>query len=957
MTNQSSQWKYVCLFWICTCFWGQAQVPFFKNHSLGESFGNTQVNVLLETTDAYLWFGTSDGLFRYDGQEFMRLPSPDSIAQYAVSALFEDRDQRVWIGCTSGAIYFMDNGKQLEAWQPEEGIPKVAIRGFAQSQNSTLWIATYGEGAYYLQDNRLYNINTDDGLVDNDIYTIKSCASNQIVLGTDGGINVCTVDKASKKILTLSVADGLPDEIVQTVQIATPGNFWIGMYDQGVCFYDGTTQSFASISKDWPHAAINCLEIVDDRFLWIGTNGTGLFRYDLQRKTLKPVDEQNLGKAKVFDLHHDREGNLWVISNSSGICSAAQQFEVLSHSLGNIQAVCTDQQDGLWVGTPDGLFSYDIEEAKYNTFLKENVVSLYQDRLGYLWIGTFGDGLYCRNPKNGKLRHFAEKDGLTNGSILSIDGRDEVLWLATLGGVTELIYDSNVFENGDVAFRNYNHETSLGTNFIYSVFVDSQNKTWFGTDGKGISVLDNGEIMNYSIADSLPLKVVYSIAEDHRGHLWFSTAEHGLFEFDGQNFHHFGVEDGLRNLLITSLLNDANGQLIIVHTSGIDLLEPESRRLIYYDKEIGLQMNEPGLNAFSVNEVGEVWMGTQEQLIRYTPSTTALRTFPKTQIENVNIFFEPIDFLNTHTFSYHQNNLEFEYIGLWYTNPQKVKYRYQLEGYDLDWISSQDRQVTYSNLPPGEYTFKVSASENQVFDKRLMATYSFQIGKPLWQQWWIWLLAIVLLGNLIFLWIKSKESRLKEKASIDRERVKSQLEVLKSQINPHFLFNSFNTLIALVEEKDESAVKYIEHLSDFYRSILQYREKNIIPLEEEIDLFHNFTYLMKHRFGENLQFDFQVKESQGVYIVPLTLQILVENAIKHNVVSKSKPLNISIVKNAEWIIVSNNLQKKRTNELSTGFGLQSISSRYALLAKKGVMIDETNDRFVVHIPILNEIPT
>jgi len=276
-----------------------------------------------------------------------------------------------------------------------------------------------------------------------------------------------------------------------------------------------------------------------------------------------------------------------------------------------------------------------------------------------------------------------------------------------------------------------------------------------------------------------------------------------------------------------------------------------------------------------------------------------------------------------------------------------------LEGYNPDWIYSKDQQAHYSDLKPGNYTFKVSSTENGAFDNEPVATYAFTIKAPFWQQAWFLILAILFLGGLIYAWTKWKTKRLQREAAIQRERVESQLEVLKSQINPHFLFNSFNTLISLIEEEPTSATVYVEKLSDFYRSLLQYRQKDLIPLQEELELLRNFSYLLKKRFGENIHLEIPDINGRPAFIPPLTLQMLVENAIKHNIVSKRKPLYIKLGIEGDKIYVSNNLQKKLTEEKSTQFGLQSIQTRFALLGEKQVEIKETKEEYKVTIPIIN----
>jgi LytS/YehU family sensor histidine kinase len=202
------------------------------------------------------------------------------------------------------------------------------------------------------------------------------------------------------------------------------------------------------------------------------------------------------------------------------------------------------------------------------------------------------------------------------------------------------------------------------------------------------------------------------------------------------------------------------------------------------------------------------------------------------------------------------------------------------------------------------------------------------------------------------------ERRVKRAASLQRRQVESQLQTLKAQINPHFLFNSFNTLASVIEDDPHTAVEYVENLSDFYRSILKYREKNLIPLREEIEIIKSYIYILNKRYGAGLRIKLPEK-LPDVWIVPMVLQILVENAVKHNVISERRPLDIWVrIENDNAIVVENTLQKKQISEDSTGFGLHSIISRYALLSNRPVRVGQTQQVFFVIIPALrkDEIP-
>lgn len=190
--------------------------------------------------------------------------------------------------------------------------------------------------------------------------------------------------------------------------------------------------------------------------------------------------------------------------------------------------------------------------------------------------------------------------------------------------------------------------------------------------------------------------------------------------------------------------------------------------------------------------------------------------------------------------------------------------------------------------------------------------------------------------------------------SLASENIRSQFEVLKSQVDPHFLFNSLNTLAALIEPKNTDAQTYLEQLSDVYRYVLLSKQKETVALREELDFVHSYIYLNKTRYRDNLLVQSHIpEEAMEQRVAPLSLQILVENALKHNIISKDKPLTLRIlVDQYGYIVVENNVQKKNILEKSTKIGLQNIINRYALLTVRQIEISNTSDLFSVRLPLI-----
>ena len=192
-----------------------------------------------------------------------------------------------------------------------------------------------------------------------------------------------------------------------------------------------------------------------------------------------------------------------------------------------------------------------------------------------------------------------------------------------------------------------------------------------------------------------------------------------------------------------------------------------------------------------------------------------------------------------------------------------------------------------------------------------------------------------------------------ETEQLKRESLAAQLNALRTQVNPHFLFNNLNTLSSIIPEDPKQAVDFVQQLSKVYRHILEVKDEKSIPLKDELDVLKAYAFLLHTRFGHNIEIDINVEQEKlNKRIVPLSLQLLMENAIKHNIVSADKPLKIDVYAENGSLVVSNNLQKKNQLHESTGIGLNNIRNRYKLLGDKTVEVTESEDNFMVSIPLL-----
>lgn len=930
-----------------------------------KTISGIKMTLVMQDSRGWIWCGAEKGLYRFDGLFYQPIILADTFAHATVTALFEANGM-IWAGFSNGRIGHVPiagnfppvlsgdaeaekkYAPQLELWQIEEGLPTEKITAIAEDTTGACWFGTYGEGLYVWKNNRLYQFNmADDGLASNDIYALASDGTGRIWAATDAGISLCSMPEMGKKrVMNLSRKDGLPDEIITTLIPDQRGNMWIGTQEKGVCRYDIAQIRSNFQSNDWAYGEVTGLAIFGSGELWVGTARDGIVHIQLNTGTVIAMPSNHpLRHVKAHSVYKDREGLLWAVLDKGQLFSANVRFGLWEPGFSNVQALLPDRQGRFWAGCQEGLFLQGAPGSNFKKLLDQNVISLWESPAGEIWVGTFGKGVFVLNAQGRVLRNFSESHGLANGSVLSIGGDEQTVWLATLGGVSALSAGGNEYQQ--VA-------SELGTSYVYKVFRDSKGRIWFGTDGKGIAVLQNGSLHFYTEASGAALKTIYSITEDKQGRIWFSTDREGLFCFDGSGFHRFTTKNGLHAQRITGLAVDGNGLIVIAYEDGFDLLNPERfDHLNFCDANIGAPNVGVNLNAICRDKMGNVWLGAKEGIVLSAALDESFVDDPKPGITTVSVLLNPVDFLHNNTFAYSDNYFIFNFAGLWFTDPEAVRYRYKLDGFDPVWKVSKDHLASYPNLPPGYYTFRVQTSEHGNFEQVPEASWSFTIKPPFWQQWWFVILFLLAVSWAALALIRNRERRLRKEALLNKERVESQFEALKSQINPHFLFNSFNTLITIIEENPRIAVEYVEHLSDFYRSIIVYRERDFISVQEEMDLVRSFSFLLQKRYEQGFHLDVRIN-GQGGQVLPLSLQMLVENAVKHNVITASKPLTVEIfTENDGYITVRNNIQKKIKPERSTHFGLQSLIHRYQLLGTKPVIVEDSGTFFTVKVPLKN----
>ena len=537
------------------------------------------------------------------------------------------------------------------------------------------------------------------------------------------------------------------------------------------------------------------------------------------------------------------------------------------------------------------------------------------------------------------------------------------MWIGGFDGTAHCTIDSIAPGSEKIRFSSNAATKSLGTSYIYSIYTDTKNRTWFGTDDEGAFMFDGNTVRKFKADDGFDATTVYTILEDRSGNIWFNTQDKGIYRYDdhrndsaqnGKLFKNFSLQQGLSDISVSSMIFDDSGKLFLIHENGADILDTKTETFSYIKNPEFLVNVNPDLNSITKNSAGDILAGTEFFILQISPSGIRSQPFPVTFLEEASVFQNQITD-SSRIFSSEQNYFSFAFTGLWYSNPSLVQYQYKMEGLNEDWISTTDKKINFPKLSPGNYTFVVRSSLNGDFQHASEASFSFTIKPPFWKRIWFQLLLSLLIAFLLYLFIKWRERRVRKIDRLRKESAEFQFEMLKSQVNPHFLFNSFNTLISIIEEDKKTAVSYVEKLSEFFRSIVSYRDQNLISLEEELKLLGNYFFLQKKRYGQHLVLNNEINETKiaAYEIPPLTLQLLMENAIKHNAVSKETPLLIDLfIDEDEKLVMQNNINPKISSGTSSGLGLQNITSRFRLLTNEEVEIIDDGKNFIVRIPLI-----
>jgi ligand-binding sensor domain-containing protein/signal transduction histidine kinase len=845
------------------------------------SLPNNYVRTVIQDKDGNIWAGTNNGLGVLTLLEDPKNKRPKegfinyfndpndslSLSNNEIRCMYQDKFGVIWVGTSKGLNtvimdsdsmnYSDDLGKvkfKHSAFNSvfSEATSKSFISAITEDGNGNLWFGTMGKGLM------VFNRQTGQ------LVSYKSNSSDPGTIGSNFIIRLFT-DHA--------------------------GRVWVGTYAGGLNRFDNTTKSFIrylnepgnpnSISENRIYG------LADDQNgnLWVGTFSGGINKLNLKTNLFYCYsnNEQNpfsLSNDFVRCLLIDRSGNLWAGTNN-GISKTdlkPQKFTVFRnnywdpYSLSDnfVLSMIEDNENRLWVGTNKGLDSYSEETGKFTNFrIPHNnpksdngfVYSIIQDENNFLWLGTFGGGLYKCDTDGRILKQYLHHDNDINGILdnrintLFIDNNGDIV-IGTVQGLCVLNKNEKSFRYHFVSSKD---SSELIGKSIDKIFKDRSDIYWIGTS-EGLIKIDpsDGNFTKYLHEDKpgfLSSSTITSICEDLKGNLWIGTDD-GLNKFDRKTntFTVFTTKNGLANNFIAGIIDDRDGNLWISTNHGISKFNielPEGKQFRNYDTKDGLQGFEFTNGASFKNKNGEIYFGGTNGLNKFNPS--AIRDNPNLPDVAIVAFYKlgkpDLSFLqisNTKNIilDYNENFFSFEFTAFDYTNPQKNQYAYQLEGFDKDWVYIKNRRfANYTNIDPGEYVFKVKASNNDGIWNEQGASINLIINPPFYRTWLAYFIYIIIAAVFLYLIRQYELRRRKDKNESLLKEEKEKAKLMEAQLRA---------------EKAELQTKAFESEKELEKQII--RSRIASDLHDEIGSNLSSITLLSSLMNDNANTNSEVKK-------------------------------------------------------------------------------------------------
>ncbi|MCB0838465.1 MAG: histidine kinase, partial [Bacteroidetes bacterium] len=905
------------------------------------SIYSNHVFCITEDEQGNIWTGLiRGGVSCYDRKtgKFKNYPFTQKLKMKTapILGIFIDKEGEIWLGLggyglarlnpQTGEINTFDlvTPETAPHLTPEEFIYYNTAHKFWQDENGILWCTTSDD--LYTFDPQTHKVTShrfekraSDGFYQNQAYALLPDGDFLWVGGWGSGLrkyNRKTGEWAQFLFIKNPPAPNVANTI-NAIAIKSENELWFSSQDKGLGIFNKKTEQFTLLQDEpdnypgFPAGSMEKLFIDRQKNIWLNHN-TQLLRVQLKDRQFhfvpvsmgETISKEYAWTSTVFEDREDRfrftgfysGDGLQILDKRTGKIFVPDFPSNLTEGR-EIRDIIQAKNGTIWILGRNYLYRFNPQTLKlelpsqptiYSTEIGSNLYNqMTEDKAGNLWFCSSLFGLFRYNPVTGKTDHFMPDENKSGaiathivGSIRSdIQGR---VWYASRDKTAYGYYQPN--EDRFIYLDVKGEEThDLASMRVNSLYADKKGNMWVCSENGLLHFDCSGEkprlLKKLTVNDGLTSDYVVQAVEDDKGYLWLSVPRKLLrLDHTSGQIISFGKQDGFPDLH-NGIGKLNHGTFYLNGQYGYSLFFPDSLTPFRHHAPIVL-------SSFKVND-HEQYNGSE--LVLSQP------------------FVLPA---NGQYFSVEFTALDLEH-------PEQGRYEYQLEGLNETWVQAGNRHaVNYTNVPSGHYSFRVKL-EGEPDSEALVIPLVVRVA--FYKTNWFWLLILAIVVGTIFLYYRNRQIQRQQvielmgKAQLlEKEKAVVQYESLKQQLNPHFLFNSLTSLSSLITIDPRTASSFLDSLSKTYRYILKSSEWDVAPLSEELKFGESFVKLQKTRFGEGLQVNFQVEEKDYYRkIVPVTLQNLIENAIKHNILDEEEPLVINVFVEDDYLVVRNNLQKKK----------------------------------------------
>jgi signal transduction histidine kinase/ligand-binding sensor domain-containing protein len=875
------------------------------------------VQAVMQTRNGFVWLGTEVGLVRFDGNAFevFDKTSNPALPGNDVQCLVETRDDALWIGTSEGLAQWKNGA--VKSFTTQDGLPGNDIRALAEDSSGTLWVYT-NEGLARLGGQERFE-KTGEWRPGMPIATL-----------TGGGMTGAWIDAAPNAgdWKQAAVWAGLSKDDLWFLVNFSNGATGVGNKSTLVLGGGEAPKTRLTVGQELPGSRIQAVLADHQGTLWIGTNG-GLARWTGGKLERLPVTD-SLAAASVLALMEDREGNIWAGTETGGLhILRDQRFKAYNSRDGlasdNITTVVEDRIGALWVGTNGGGLNVFLtfEGGRYgmgNYTVRKGlpsdvILSLAAAPNGDMWVGT-PDGL--SRIRLGQVSTTTSADGLPDDFIRSLlVDTDGSLWIGTRRGLTHWIQPLEGAELG-MRMETFTQADGLGSDLVGAMVRDTSGDLWIATLA-GLSRLHEGKISNFTTNDGLSSNVITALLPRGKDTLLIGTQDHGWNLWDGQHFSRV-TQDRLKTTSIHAILDDGHNHLWFATGNGIARCDcagiagamegVDCLNWIEFTTADGLISRETATNSHPSawqGRDGRLWFATPKGLETVDPARFPVNPVPppvalvRFAVDDVS---QPLGGTGSSIrVPAGHNHFQFEYAGLSFVAPQKVRYRFMLEGFDHAWTEAGSRRTAYyTNIPPGHYTFRVQAANNDGVWNTQGATLLFELRPHFYQTVWFFAMLVAAVAALVVLLLRMRLVRAeREFRAVLGERNRIAREIHDTLAQGYVGISVQLELLSelLKQNKPGAAVKHLDKTRDFVRAGLADARQSIWSLRSqdagEITLPVQIRRMVEQADGHGMEASFSIYGAYRAMPLGTEREILrVAQEAIHNVKKHAGAQNLTV---------------------------------------------------------------